>query len=57
MRQIAVDGVVFEQMSKRRSVGNIVYRNDLKCTFGESRAIEHAADAAETVDSDPNRHR
>jgi hypothetical protein len=57
MRQIAVDRIVFEQMSERRRIGNIVDRNDLELAVSESCTIEHAADTAEAVDSDPNRHR
>jgi len=54
----AGDGVVLQQVSERLVVGEVVHRDDLEvCALGECGAEVVAADAAEAVDADLDRHR
>ena len=51
------DGVVLQEVSERLVVGEVIDRDDVElAALGEGCAEEVAADAAESVDSDLDRH-
>jgi hypothetical protein len=54
--QVAEDGVVLQQMGQRRSVGQIVDRDDIYAAVVHSGAHDVAADTAEPVDPDFDGH-
>ena len=51
VRQIAENGIVFQQMRERLGIGDVVHRDDLNRGIAERRAINIAADPAEPVDT------
>jgi hypothetical protein len=55
-RQVAVDGVVLEQVGQRLGVGQIVDGDDLDVLRFQRGAEEHATDAPEAVDTNSNAH-
>jgi hypothetical protein len=57
MFELAVDGIVFEEMREGGRVGDVVDGDDLEVALGESGAHEHPANSAEAVNSNFNRHR
>src|ERR1700687_663219 len=56
MRQITENGIVLEQVRQRLRVGYIVNRHNLDILVTERRAIDIAADTAESVDAYFNGH-
>src|ERR1700733_6807251 len=52
----AVDGVVFQQVSQSVGVGNVIDGDDLEVFLFESGTIEHAANTAEAINCDLDRH-
>src|SRR5262249_36949649 len=55
--EVAVDGIVLQQMGERLGIGQIVDADHLDVASGfQRRAEEDASDAPETVDADSNAH-
>src|ERR1700683_179511 len=57
LNQGAMDRIVLEQMSEGRGAGDVIDGHDLeRILMMKGGAEKHSADAAETIDSYPNRH-
>src|ERR1700733_7144864 len=55
--ELAVDGIVFEELGEGGRVGDVVDGDDLEVLLGQGRAQEHPAYPAESVNPDFYRHR
>jgi hypothetical protein len=56
-RQITQDRVVLQQVRQRSGVRDVVHGHEVEVPVPESRTHDVAANPAEPVDADPDRHR